>query len=70
MERSLRDEAIGKRNAKQSGDSCSQAKKEDIPMETGRLAEGKFCALSNQRRDYVTYESVETAKMIPSCSPL
>ena len=66
MERSLRDEAVRERNAKQSGDPCGEAKKEDIPMESGRLAEGELCALSNQGRDYVTYELVDIVPIIRS----
>jgi hypothetical protein len=45
VERCLGNEAIGKWNSQEPGDSSSQAKEKNIPMKAGRLSEWKFGAL-------------------------
>ena len=45
VEGRLGDEAVGEWDAKEAGDASCEAQEEDVPVEAGGFAEGKFGAL-------------------------
>lgn len=47
MKGGLRDEAVREGNAEEAGNAGCEAEEEDIPVETGGFAEGKFGALGD-----------------------
>lgn len=55
MEWGLGNQAIRGRNAKNTCDTGGDSKKEDIPVETRRFAEGIFSTLGDEGRDIVVY---------------
>ena len=48
VERSLRDEAVRKWNAEDASDTGSEAREEDVLMETGWLAKRELASLGDQ----------------------
>jgi hypothetical protein len=54
VERGLGDEAIWKRQSKNTGYTGSQSEEKQIPVEASRLAQWKFTSLGNQRRNYLS----------------
>ena len=48
VERSLSDEAVRKWNAEDASDTGSEAREEDVLMETGWLAKRELASLGNQ----------------------
>ena len=47
----LGDEAVGEGNPEEAGDASGEAEEENVPVETGGFAEGKFGALGDEGRD-------------------
>ena len=59
VEGCLGDEAIGEGDSEEACYACGCAKEEDIPMETGWFAKGKFGALSYEGGDWVLSASLK-----------
>jgi len=60
VERCLRNEAVGEWNAEDAGDEGGQAEQEDVPMESGGFAQGKFGALRDEGGDWEILASFST----------
>jgi hypothetical protein len=60
VEGCLRNEAVGKWNAEDTGDEGGKAEQEDVPMESGGFAQGEFGALRDEGGDWEILASVLT----------